>query len=971
MPDDDKVRDKLIIELKELREQVSKSYRLESEHKRIEEALQESQQMLQLVMDSIPEAIFWKDTNSVYLGCNKVLVRDVGLKDPGEIIGKNDYDLSTTREQSDSYREYDRQVMSTDKPIYHIIEEQRRPDNTIAWLDTNKIPLHDSDGNVIGVLCTYEDITERIRAEAALKESEEKYRLIVETTNQGICTIDAAMVITFVNKILAGMLDYSPDELIGRPVRDFVDESGRATSLEKMENLRQGMSESFEIKIIRKGGEPIWMIINAVPSYDKDGKFSGSLAMLTDITERKRDKAELERTNRRLKAISRCNETMIHAGEEYALLNDVCNIIVEVGGYRMAWIGYAENDDARTIKPVAKKGCENGYVEKARITWADMERGRGPTGKAIRSKEPVVTKYVTMDPDFVPWRDEAVKMGYNSVLGLPLISNDQAFGALTIYSEKQDAFDEDEIILLQELANNLAYGITSIRSKKTQEQSEEKLRESEARYRATFEQAAVGVVHMDLDGHFIRVNNRMCDITGYSREELLKLTYKDITYFEDIEKDDISIKKLKAGLIEIYSTEKRYVRKDSSLVWVNLTSSLLRKNGVLRYFISIVEDITERKRAEEEVKRAYAYNRSLIEASLDPLVTISPDGRITDVNLATERVTGYPREKLIGTDFSNYFTDPEKAKEGYLKVLQKGYINDYPLEIRHRYGHITPVVYNAAVYRDNQGNVIGIFAAARDITERKRVEEALEEAKNQAEIYLDLMGHDINNLNQIGMGYLELALDSLNLDQKGKELIAKPLEALENSSKLIDKVRKIQQVNTGMKKLYEVDVARLLRDLIPKYANFNGREVTINYVSGCHCFVMANDLLADVFSNILGNAVKHSSGPLIINVRVSKAEAVDNAYCKVTIEDNGIGIPDNMKKKLFSRFQRGNTRASGTGLGLYLVRSLVHYYNGYVWIEDSVPGDYSKGARFVVMIPVIEDASLYEKFDKKRDFTSH
>ena len=130
--------------------------------------------------------------------------------------------------------------------------------------------------------------------------------------------------------------------------------------------------------------------------------------------------------------------------------------------------------------------------------------------------------------------------------------------------------------------------------------------------------------------------------------------------------------------------------------------------------------------AEEEIRHMAFYTRSLIEASFDPLVTIGPDGTITDVNSATEKVTGRTRQELIGSDFSDYFTEPEKVKKGYKQVFEKGTVRDYPLDIRHKNGKITPVLYNAAVYKDDSGKVIGVFAAARDITERKRVQEALQ-----------------------------------------------------------------------------------------------------------------------------------------------------------------------------------------------------------------------------------------------------
>src|SRR5271157_2214754 len=138
-----------------------------------------------------------------------------------------------------------------------------------------------------------------------------------------------------------------------------------------------------------------------------------------------------------------------------------------------------------------------------------------------------------------------------------------------------------------------------------------------------------------------------------------------------------------------------------------------------------------RKRAEESLRRANAYNRSLLEASLDPLVTIGPDGKITDVNVATEAVTGCARATLIGTDFSDYFTDPEKARAGYQQVFREGFVRDYPLELRHRDGRITSMLYNASVCRDESGNVAGIFATARDIATRKQAQEILQQSEQR------------------------------------------------------------------------------------------------------------------------------------------------------------------------------------------------------------------------------------------------
>ena len=138
-------------------------------------------------------------------------------------------------------------------------------------------------------------------------------------------------------------------------------------------------------------------------------------------------------------------------------------------------------------------------------------------------------------------------------------------------------------------------------------------------------------------------------------------------------------------------------------------------------------------------KQASQYARSLIEASLDPLVTISPEGKITDVNEGSVKVTGVPREKLIGTDFSNYFTEPDKAQEGYQQVFQRGSVTDYPLTIRHTDGRLTDVLYNAAVYRDDKGKVLGVFAAARDVTVQRKAEaEVAEQRAKQLERLAEL-----------------------------------------------------------------------------------------------------------------------------------------------------------------------------------------------------------------------------------------
>jgi PAS domain S-box-containing protein len=173
-----------------------------------------------------------------------------------------------------------------------------------------------------------------------------------------------------------------------------------------------------------------------------------------------------------------------------------------------------------------------------------------------------------------------------------------------------------------------------------------------------------------------------------------------------------------------YETARR--RKDGTTIAIALTVSPIHDAaGTVVGASSIARDVTERDRDREQARLASQYARSLIEASRDPLVTISPDGKITDVNEATIRVTGVERGQLVGTDFSDYFTEPDRAREGYLQVFAQGFVTDYPLTIRHTDGSLTDVLYNASVYNDAGGHVLGVFAAARDVTAQKRAEREL------------------------------------------------------------------------------------------------------------------------------------------------------------------------------------------------------------------------------------------------------
>ncbi|OPY25795.1 MAG: sensory histidine kinase CreC [Methanocella sp. PtaU1.Bin125] len=227
--------------------------------------------------------------------------------------------------------------------------------------------------------------------------------------------------------------------------------------------------------------------------------------------------------------------------------------------------------------------------------------------------------------------------------------------------------------------------------------------------------------------------------------------------------------------------------------------------------------------------------------------------------------------------------------------------------------------------------------------------------KNRAELYVDVMGHDINNLNQAALASLELIRDDPGLTMEERESIDSAMAAVNGSAGIIDNVRKIQRINEEKLDVIPEDLDRLLQASIDEMPRPKGKNVVINYRPAQGRMVNGNPLLKEAFANLIGNAIKYSGDEVTIDVSIERAEKTGRPYYDVIIADNGYGIPDDVKPRLFRRFQRGTTKARGKGLGLYIVRSLVEKLGGSVSVENRVPGDYRKGSKFIVSLPAREE----------------
>ena len=368
-----------------------------------------------------------------------------------------------------------------------------------------------------------------------------------------------------------------------------------------------------------------------------------------------------------------------------------------------------------------------------------------------------------------------------------------------------------------------------------------------------------------------------------------------------------------------------------------------------------LEDVTNERMA----NRLMRLNQLSVDQAKDMVFWIKTGGHIIYANVASCDLLKYSREYLVKTkmpEINQSFVGRKWDK--FVHDLKHAGSMTYESSLRANDGSFIPVEVTCN-YLMNGDDDEYIMAFARDITQRKKEEKELKEAKTEAELYLDLMGHDISNMHQIALSQLETAQEILvedgKLEMNYKELIDTPIQTLERSARLIDNVRKLQRLKTGEYKTEAVDICKTLSEVIDECSNVYGKDIFSNYKHENYCYVNANLLLKDVFVNIIGNAIKHSNGSPKICIDVSKAKDNGNKFYSVSIEDNGPGISDENKKVVFDRLKRGRTTARGTGLGLYIVKTLIESFGGQVKLEDRVPGNYTKGSRFIVYLPVAED----------------
>ncbi len=712
---------------------ITRVIRYSIERKNAEDALRERERLLQDVMDSSTSPIFLKDRDGKFIAINTSLERMLGISRQ-ELKGKTDYDIAP-KEVADYWRSNDTKVMTTGKAI-QIEEVADLQDGHHIFL-SNKFPLVNSNGQVYGVGAISHDITERKKTEEELQKLASVVRHSSEFVN--IAALDGKMV--FINEAGAEMIGLSAEEVerthILQVIPDHLQDKVKNEVLPtlKENGLWQGELQYRNLKT----GRLIDVYATTFVVKDPDKGTPLFLANTSiDITECKKAEEAIKRAATRFEILSGTAAKLLESKQPQQIVNFLCSRVMEYLDCHI-FVNYLVDEQAHRLHLNSSGGLPEKMAKD--IEWLDF--GQAICGRVAQEGKRIVAENIQESCDA---RADLVRsVGIRAYACHPIMTQGKVIGTLSFGTRSRKTFSDDDLATMETVTNQVATAMERMRAEETlrkahdeldtrvkertaelgemvlelQKQilqrvkAEETVKAERKRFENVLEMMPAYAVLLTPDYHVAYANRTFREWFGDDNgKKCYEFLFNRTEPCENCQTYNV----MKTGKSQFWEwtgpNGKNYDIYDYPFADTD-GSPLIMEIGV---------DVTAHKQTQTALRSTSLYARGLLEASLDPLVTISPEGKITDINRATELVTGLSREGLIGSDFSDYFTEPQKAKEVYKKVLAEGMVKDYPLTIRHISGHTTDVVYNATLYKNEAGQVQGVFAAARDVTEHNRIE---------------------------------------------------------------------------------------------------------------------------------------------------------------------------------------------------------------------------------------------------------